>query len=95
MIILIITLHFIPLRKTPAERKEIMSLFNKYEEEENEILGIFKPNAMIISSWKSALFPKICRANHSCVPNCNYVWNSELGQQQMFVVKKVKKSLSL
>ena len=68
-----------------------MSLFNKYEDEENEILGIFKTNAMVISSWKSALFPKICRANHSCVPNCNYVWNSELGQQQMFAVRKVSK----
>ena len=68
-----------------------MSLFNKYEDEENEILGIFKTNAMVISDWKSALFPKICRANHSCVPNLNYVWNSELGQQQMFAVKKVSK----
>ena len=96
----------------------------RYEDEENEILGIFKTNAMIISrwrrkyfqfhsdkmstpgslnsdnvntvftSWKSALFPKICRANHSCVPNCNYVWNPELGQQQMFLVKKVKTKYS-
>jgi len=81
--------------KSPTERKEIMSLFNKYEDEENEILGIFKTNAMIISSWKSALFPKICRANHSCVPNCNYVWNPELGQQQMFLVKKVFKGEEL
>jgi len=81
--------------KSPTERKEIMSLFNKYEDEENEILGIFKTNAMIISSWKSALFPKICRANHSCVPNCNYVWNPELGQQQMFLVKKVLKGEEL
>ena len=45
----------------------------------------------VFTSWKSALFPKICRANHSCVPNCNYVWNPELGQQQMFLVKKVNK----
>ena len=45
----------------------------------------------VFTSWKSALFPKICRANHSCVPNCNYVWNPELGQQQMFLVKKVSK----
>ena len=164
MIIINITLTS---RKSPTERKEIMSLFNKYEDEDEDddihnhcqqdnitstrmrmriviiivnkmkyqvrgrgerdsrhlqnqrhdhqqvgakIFSIsFEQNINSVSikfltpcwhkyfqfytdtSWKSALFPKICRANHSCVPNCNYVWNPELGQQQMFLVKKVSK----
>lgn len=75
--------------KTSKERKEIMSLFNKYTDEDNVILGIFKTNAMVISSSESCLFPQICRANHACVPNCNYFWNSELNQQQLYVCKKV------
>lgn len=66
-----------------------MSLFNKYTDEDNEILGIFKTNAMVISGYQSCLFPQICRANHACVPNCNYFWNSELSQQQLYVCKKV------
>ena len=44
---------------------------------------------MIISSSESALFPWVCRANHSCVPNCNYMWNEEVGEQQMFAVEMI------
>ena len=43
--------------------------------------GIFKTNAMVISNDESCLFPMVCRANHSCVPNCTYTWNSDTAQQ--------------
>ena len=65
-----------------------MDLANNYDDAD-EVLGIFKTNGMIISPTESGLFPWVCRANHSCVPNCNYVWNEELGEQQMFSVRRI------
>ena len=65
-----------------------MDLANNYDDE-NEVLGIFKTNAMIISQNESALFPLLSRTNHSCIPNCNYMWNEEQGKQQMFAVKRI------
>jgi len=76
--------------KNREERNEIMSLVNKYDDD-SEILGIFKTNAMVVSQYQSALFPKICRANHACVPNCHYFWNSDIGEQQLYVGRKVRK----
>ena len=65
-----------------------MDLANNYDDE-NEVLGIFKTNAMVISQNESALFPLLSRTNHSCIPNCNYMWNEEQGKQQMFAVKRI------
>ena len=65
-----------------------MDLANNYDDAD-EVLGIFKTNGMIISPTESGLFPWVCRANHSCVPNCNYVWNEELAEQQMFAVRRI------
>jgi len=73
--------------KNQQERREVMELVNNYEDYDSEILGIFKTNAMVISDFESALFPKICRANHACVPNCNYVWNGAVGEQQLLATR--------
>ena len=51
-----------------------MDLANNYDDAD-EVLGIFKTNGMIISPTESGLFPWVCRANHSCVPNCTVVFN--------------------
>ena len=72
------------------ERKCITRLSNNYDDED-ELLGIFKTNAMIISPCESALFPTICRSNHSCVPNCNYIFNQQLGHQQLYCIKLITK----
>jgi len=80
--------------KSKEERKVIMDLANNYEDE-NEVLGIFKTNAMIISDSESALFPWVCRANHSCVPNCNYMWNEDLGEQQLFAMINIPVGIEL
>ena len=72
------------------ERKVITRLSNNFDDEDN-LLGIFKTNAMIISTYESALFPTICRSNHSCVPNCNYIYNQQLGHQQLYCIKYVTK----
>jgi hypothetical protein len=74
---------------TPEERRKVIVLANNYDDE-NEILGIFKTNAMVIHPGESALFPAICRANHSCVPNCNYAWNSLHGQQALFCIAHIQ-----
>ena len=76
------------------ERKVVTKLANNYDDN-NEILGIYKTNAMIISPSESALFPGVCRANHSCVPNCNYIFNHQLGHQQLYCSKFITKDEEL
>ena len=53
------------------KRRVVTGLANTYQDEE-AVLGIFKTNAMVISGTEAAVFPWVCRANHACVPNCNY-----------------------
>ena len=50
------------------DRKLVMSLANNYTDYTNEVLAIFKTNAMTISPMEAGLYPWVCRANHSCSP---------------------------
>jgi len=72
------------------DRKLVMSLANNYTDYTNEVLAIFKTNAMTISPMEAGLYPWVCRANHSCSPNCNYYHNSDLGLQQLFCVRHIR-----
>ena len=67
-----------------------MSLANNYQDYQNEVLAIFKTNAMTISPGEAALFPWVCRANHSCHPNCNYYHDTENTVQQLYSVTNIK-----
>ena len=71
------------------ERRIVTSLANNYEDVD-EVMGIYKTNAMTISPSESALFPTVCRANHSCVPNCNYVYNAAKGRQELLTTRKIR-----
>ena len=53
------------------------------------MLAIFKTNAMIISDSQAGVFPWVCRANHSCVPNCNYHHNPESHHQQLYSLTNI------
>ena len=70
------------------ERATVMSLAN-YDDVSCDILGIFKTNAMNISPSEAALFPWVCRANHSCVPNCNYHHDSQTGLQHLYSATRI------
>ena len=67
-----------------------MSLANNYlYEVPNEVLGIFRTNAMTLSPAEAALFPWVCRANHSCHPNCNYYHDPATGHQRLYCAAPV------
>ena len=66
-----------------------MSLAN-YDDVSCDILGIFKTNAMNISPSEAALFPWVCRANHSCDPNCNYYHNADTGRQELYCTRVIR-----
>ena len=73
-----------------AERSVVMSLANNYlYEVSNEVLGIFRTNAMTLSPAEAALFPWVCRANHSCHPNCNYYHDPATGHQRLYCAAPV------
>ena len=71
------------------ERATVMSLVN-YDDVSCDILGIFKTNAMNISPSEAALFPWVCRANHSCDPNCNYYHNADTGRQELYCTRVIR-----
>ena len=71
------------------ERATVMSLAN-YDDVSCDILGIFKTNAMNISPSEAALYPWVCRANHSCDPNCNYYHNSDTGHQELYCTRVIR-----
>ena len=71
------------------ERATVMSLVN-YDDVSCDILGIFKTNAMNISPSEAALYPWVCRANHSCDPNCNYYHNSNTGHQELYCTRVIR-----
>ena len=73
----------------PVERATVMSLAN-YDDVSCDILGIFKTNAMNISPSEAALFPWVCRANHSCDPNCNYYHNADSGRQELYCTRVIR-----
>ena len=35
-------------------------------------------------------FCSVCRANHACVPNCNYMFNWETNEQELYVVRPIR-----
>ena len=45
------------------------------------LTDVYRSNASKISDDQSGLFPLMSRINHSCVPNTNFVWREDLGQQ--------------
>ena len=52
--------------------------------------GIFRANASIIEGGEEAgLFPVMSRMNHSCMPNTNFVWREDLGEQQVYAVATI------
>ena len=77
------------------DRRIIMGLANNYEDYPNEVLAIFKTNAMTIGPSEAALYPWVCRANHSCHPNCNYYHNIDLGVQQLYCVTNIREGEEL
>ena len=58
-------------------------------------MAIFRTNAMIISENEACLFPWVCRANHSCLPNCNYHHNTANRRQELYSLTNIPAGLEL
>lgn len=51
--------------------------------------AILRCNASHIGSGLSGLFPVMSRINHSCVPNTNFVYREDTGEQRVYAVRKI------
>lgn len=58
--------------------------------ERKKHLNIYKSNASKIDDESSGLFPVMSRINHSCIPNTNFVWREDLGQQVVIAVREIQ-----
>ena len=42
-----------------------------------------------MDSSTSGIFPVMSRINHSCIPNCNFVFNEDTGEQVVIAVRDI------
>ena len=63
--------------------------------------GIVKTNSFCIkwpqqeSDYRLAIFPRVARINHACVPNCHHYWNVNRRQFTVRAVQKIRYTLKL
>ena len=43
-------------------------------------------NRELMSKKEAAVFPTICRLNHSCQPNCHHSWNGRIGKETVHAI---------
>ena len=55
-----------------------------------DVASIFEANASHLDDYRSGLFAVMSRINHSCVPNTNFVWRSDLNEQQVIAIRKIE-----
>ncbi|KAL8404748.1 hypothetical protein RB594_009570 [Gaeumannomyces avenae] len=83
------------LRQMSTRRqREFLSLHNKNPGGPYPLAGTFDTNS-IPHGDAGAVFPTVCRLNHSCLPNCFTAWNDTLRRQTVHVVRNVRRGEEL
>src|SRR5690606_33806902 len=60
---------------------------------DNQNLTKFEQNAIFIQEKNyDAIFPTISRINHSCIPNCHFVYNIKNNCGRIIANKNIKKN---
>jgi len=78
------------VNKLPSgDREEFYKLSDCRNPLDPSALGIFFTNDMNYDG-DAALFPIIARANHSCVPNADFITRTTLGVQDMVALRRIE-----
>ncbi|VUC32635.1 unnamed protein product [Clonostachys rosea] len=73
----------------PSQR-QFLSLHNNFPGK-HPFGGIMRTNALPCGSGSEigAIYPTICRINHSCLPNSQNTWNSDTEIETIFAIKPI------
>uniref|UniRef100_A0A8H7K1N1 SET domain-containing protein n=1 Tax=Bionectria ochroleuca TaxID=29856 RepID=A0A8H7K1N1_BIOOC len=74
-----------------ASQRQFLSLHNNFPGK-HPFAGIMKTNALPCGSGSEigAVYPTICRINHSCLPNSQNTWNSDTKVETIFAISPIK-----
>ncbi|CAG9988739.1 unnamed protein product [Clonostachys byssicola] len=74
-----------------ASQRQFLSLHNNFPGK-HPFAGIMKTNALPCGSGSEigAVYPTICRINHSCLPNSQNTWNSDTKIETIFAIRPIK-----
>lgn len=74
-----------------ASQRQFLSLHNNFPGK-HPFAGIMKTNALPCGSGSEigAVYPTICRINHSCLPNSQNTWNSDTKIETIFAISPIK-----
>jgi hypothetical protein len=79
---------------SPKQQEAFISLHDfrlPGEEDQNQLLTIFRSNAYNTGDSHVGLFPKIARINHSCRPNSGNWWSDKAGQRVIYAARDISK----
>jgi len=73
------------------EQRQFLSLHNNFPGKQ-PFNGIVRTNALPCGSAASVggVYPKICRINHSCIPNAHNSWNSKVKCESIHAIRSIK-----
>ncbi|CAH0019797.1 unnamed protein product [Clonostachys rhizophaga] len=73
-----------------ASQRQFLSLHNNFPGK-YPFAGIMKTNALPCGSGSEigAVYPTICRINHSCLPNSQNTWNSDTKIETIFAIRPI------
>ncbi|KAL1956436.1 hypothetical protein VTO42DRAFT_7323 [Malbranchea cinnamomea] len=74
------------------DQHAFFSLHNAHKGRDSPVIGITKTNAIPFGSSGASggIFPRAARINHSCMPNCQNVWNQNLGKLTIHAFKDIE-----
>ncbi len=74
-----------------SKQREFLSLHNNFPGK-HPFSGTLKTNALPCgpNSAIGGIYPTICRINHSCIPNANHSWNSDIECETIHAARNIK-----
>ncbi|KAF2449697.1 hypothetical protein P171DRAFT_336698, partial [Karstenula rhodostoma CBS 690.94] len=66
--------------------------FHNHSTGKNPFTNTFKTNALPcgVGSAVGAIYPTICRINHSCFPNAHNSWDDDAGHETIYAIRPIK-----
>lgn len=85
-----------PKRMPLESQRGFLSLYNKDAGGPHPLAGIFDTNSFPLGgAAEGAVYPTVCRLNHSCRPNCMASWNATLRWQTVHAVRRIEEGEEL
>lgn len=76
------------------DQRAFFTLHNNFQDSLGPLLGIAKTNTLPLGSEASegGLFLQASRINHACLPNCQHIWNANIGEETIHAIREIGKA---